>query len=170
MRSREARRGAKQRGRSVGFDYSFLHDIPGAIPKGRPKILDADFKRQEHERLLQAAYDLVDARDGTICRVTGRQLVKGIPGSVPSANDKTWLTRHHLKPRSTNPAELYNPAFIFVCSWLSHKYLQKHAIEIEGTDARKRLFFRWNPRMFAEGEKVPFRIVTADRSSRRGLK
>lgn len=140
------------------MDYTFLHDIPGAIPKGTPRSLDTHWKKQEHDRLLKAAYDAVDLRDGTICRVTGRQLVKGIPGSPQSKNARTWLTRHHMKPRSTHPGDSYNPALIFVCSWEVHKHLQRYEIEIEGTDARKRLVFRWNPRIFTGEKKPPFRI------------
>jgi hypothetical protein len=134
-----------------------------AIAKGPPKRLEKGWKKRERAQRLEDVYALADARDGTVCRVTGRQLKKGLPNTVDA---KVWHTRHHMKKRSTHPEDIFNLANIFVCAWEVHQALERGEIEIEGTDANKRLFFRWNRRLVPVG-KEPFRIVTADRSSRR---
>jgi len=100
-----------------------------------------------------------------VCRVTGRRLKKGLQGNV---DPRIWHTRHHMKERSTHPEDIYDIRNIFVCCWEAHRALQDGLIEIEGTNADKRLFFRWNRRVVPAG-KEPFRIVTADRSSRKGV-
>jgi hypothetical protein len=140
------------------IDWSLL-----PIRKGPPKRLEKGWKKREQEARLEAVYALVDARDGSVCRVTGRALIKGLPGNVAP---QKWHTRHHMKARSTHPEDKFNLANIFVCAWEAHQAIEDCLIEIEGTDANKRLFFRWNRRLVPVG-KEPFRIVTADRSSRR---
>lgn len=142
------------------IDYSLL-----AIAKGPPKHLTKGWKKREKAARLEAVYALVDARDGSICRVTGRELKKGLPGSV---EPRIWHTRHHMQARSTHPEDVYNLANIFVCCWQAHQALQDGLIEVEGDDANKRLFFRWNRRVIT-ANKEPFRIVTADKSSRKEI-
>lgn len=141
------------------IDYSVL-----AIPKHRPESLVRGWKKQERARQMDEAYALVDARDGDICRVTGRRLTKGRPGTVPL---RIWLTHHHLKKRSTYPGDKYDPRNIFVVCGQAHRALEGCLIEVEGTNAYRRLIFRWNRRIVPVG-KEPFRIRSSNRSSVRG--
>jgi hypothetical protein len=134
-----------------------------AIPKGQPKHLEKGWKKREKEQRLEAVYALVDARDGQVCRVTGRTLIKGLPGSV--AHEK-WHTRHHMKKRSTHPEDYFNLANIFVCSWQAHQALESGALLHEGNDANGRLIFHWNRRVVPVG-KEPFRIRSKRRSQNR---
>jgi hypothetical protein len=137
------------------IDYSQF-----AIPKGPSIRLEKGWRRREREKRLEDVYALVDARDGSVCRVTGRQLRKGLPNTV---DQKVWHTRHHMKKRSTHPEDYFNVANIFVCAWEAHKALEDCLIEIEGTDANKRLVFRWNRRVVPVGQE-PFRIASKRRS------
>jgi hypothetical protein len=139
----------------VAIDWSLFE-----IAKTPPKHLERGWKKREKKERLEAVYALVDARDGEVCRVTGRQLIKGLPGSV--AHEK-WHTRHHMKKRSTHPEDIYNVANIFVCAWQVHQAIEDCLIEIEGDDANKRLIFSWNRRLVPVGSE-PFRIKSKRRS------
>lgn len=140
----------------MAIDYSLSR-----LPKGTPNRLARGWKKRERDAKLDAAYAHVDQRDGVICRVTGRTLRKGLPGAVPP---KFWLTRHHMYGR--HAALLSDVSAIFVCAWDVHQLLELNAIEIEGTNANRPLFFRWNRRVVPVG-KEPFRLATRNRSNAR---
>lgn len=117
--------------------------VPGVVTKHLRR------KAKEAERI--AIKKLVFARDGGKCRVCGGRAEE----------------MHELDFRSLGGQRSLENS-IAVCIFRGkncHQLLQKHAIEVEGTDANTRLIFRWNRAMVARGSE-PFRIRSKRRSQR----
>lgn len=138
------RRSSRPRGPRM--DYSWC-----SLPKVRPAALERHDKQTEHEKKLAAAYAKVDERDESICWVTGVKL-------APTAqDDRARREHHHLKGRNVKPEWVYRPERIITVSRAVHSYLQSHALEAIGTDARRPIYFAWNPRM-VDLKRPPFRL------------
>ena len=118
--------------------------LPGAITKGR--------KRATARAALDKAYEAVDLRDGPQSRITGRWTVSG------AVDPRVRREHDHIKPRSTHPELIAEPSNIFVCTAEEHALIHAGALEIEGEDARKPLFFHWNRRLVKSGDE-PFVIM-----------
>ena len=128
------------------IDYSGF-----SLSKGTPAVLERHDKRTEHEKKLAACYAKVDERDESICWVTGVTL-------TPFAeNEKFRREHHHLKGRNVKPEWVYDQARVVTVSSAVHKLLQSHALEAFGTDARKPIYFAWNPNM-VDIKRPPFRL------------
>lgn len=103
-----------------------------ACPKPIPRALErAENKRkaEEHRKEIKA---LVWKRDEGKCRVCGGPATE----------------MHELRFRSLG-GQRSTENSIAVCTGMAggkncHRYLQSHAIEVEGTNANRRLIFRWN--------------------------
>ncbi len=147
--------------KTAGIDYAAIA-AAGGIPKGPSIQLEKGWKKAEFEAALAAAYEEVNQRDGNRSRVTGIEL------QAQSNDDKFRREHNHLGERSTHPDKITDPANIFLCSTLEHKYLTSHDLLIEGTDARKRLIFFWNPRTM-KGKPLPFRLLSKRRSQNRSV-
>lgn len=151
--------GRSKKIKRVGIDWDLIARH-GGIAKGTPIVLEKGWKKREFEAALAAAYEVVNKRDGNRSRVTGVELF------AEHASDKSRREHNHLGERSTNPDKITDPANIFLCSTLEHKYLTNHTLLIEGTDATKRLIFHWNPEML-KGKQPPFRLLSKRRSQNR---
>lgn len=119
-------------------------------PKGSAR-LDRKARQAEADAELAAAYEIVNARDGNICRVTGRFLS---PSSVMA---ETRREHHHLEPRSIAPARIADPTNIILVCKEAHDYITGGFIEVEGKDATKPMFFHWREDMM-RGRVRPFHI------------
>lgn len=130
-------------------------DLPiGALAKPI-RALGKSQKRREATAALEDAYAEVDLRDGPQSRVTGRW-------TVPGAVDPRVRREHdHIKPRSTHPELIAEPSNIFVCTAEEHQLIHAGALEVEGEDASKALFFHWNRKLVPAG-KEPF-VIKAKR-------
>jgi len=143
----------------VGIDWDLIARH-GGIAKGTPIVLEKGWKKREQEAALAAAYEVVNKRDQNRSRITGVELF------AEHASDKSRREHNHLGERSTDPDKITDPSNIFLCSTFEHRYLTNHTLEIEGTDANKRLIFRWNLDML-RGQAPPFRIMSKRRSQNR---
>lgn len=123
-----------------------------ACPKPLPNALLKGRRRAMAKAALDAAYEDVDRRDGPQSRVTGRWTVSG------DVDPRVRREHDHIKPRSTHPELIAEPDNIFVCTAEEHQLIHAGALEVEGTNARKPLFFHWNRRIVAPG-KEPFVIL-----------
>lgn len=120
-----------------------------ACPKGLPKVYRRSKKRNALKADLAKAYAEVDLLDGPHCRATGRY-------TTPGAVDPRVRREHdHLFPRSTHPELVTAITNIYVVCAEVHQLIHAGAIHVEGTDARRQLFFHWNRAMVPEGEE-PF--------------
>lgn len=136
----------------MAIDYSVL-----AIPKGAPSVLTKGWKKRDNATRMQTAFDAVDARDGLVSRISGKPLLK------ESADQKLQRDHCHMRGRNVAPKDKYDPCKMFNASRYEHKLFDAHAIEVEGTDASKRLIFRWNRNLVAVGSE-PFRLLSKRRS------
>jgi hypothetical protein len=107
------------------------------------KSADTPVKVQRHDRkkareeALEKAYAVVNNRDHNTCRATGRRL-------DPAAIDPAFRREHHhLKGRNVRPDWRDKPERICLVSALAHDLITKGWIDVEGTDARKPLFFHY---------------------------
>jgi hypothetical protein len=151
--------GRSKKIKRVGIDWDAIARA-GGIPKGPPVVLEKGWKKREFEAALAAAYEVVNKRDGNRSRVTGIELF------AEHGSDKSRREHNHLGERSTDPDKITDPSNIFLCSTYEHKFITNHALEIEGTDANKRLIFRWNVAML-NGKQPPFRLLSKRRSQNR---
>jgi hypothetical protein len=126
---------------------------PSFNPVEKPVLRDLDkhHKDRDREARIEAAYAEVDKRDGGIDQVTGQFTVPGSPDT------KLARDHHHLKGRRVRPDWIDKPERIITVARRTHRLLQRHAILVEGDDARYRLVFTWNRTMVPVG-KEPFRI------------
>jgi hypothetical protein len=122
------------------------------VPKPAPRAITKGRRRAEANAALDAAYVEVDLRDGPCSRISGRYTVAG------AVDPRVRREHDHIKPRSTHPELIAEPTNIFICTAEEHQLIHAGALEIEGEDASKPLFFHWNRRMVAPG-KEPFRIT-----------
>lgn len=131
-----------------------------AIPKGLPSVLTKGWKKRDNQTRMDEAFAAVDKRDGLVSRISGQLL-------FTNTNDPKLLRDHcHMRGRNVAPEDKYNPDKIFNASRYEHKLFDAHEIEVEGTDASKRLIFRWNRAVVPVGEE-PFRILSKRRSQNR---
>lgn len=102
-----------------------------------PRVVTKARKQRAKERSLEDAYAAVDARDKNICWVTGRHVS---PSAISASQRRE---HHHLKGRRVMP-EWVNKAerIITVCAE-AHQLITAGWVVVEGTDARKQLFFHW---------------------------
>lgn len=136
----------RSRPRGSRIDYSL-----SALPKVRPAALERHDKQTEHDRKLAAAYLKVDDRDDSVCWVTGVKLKPGV------RDDHFRREHHHLKGRNVMPEWVYRPERIITVSADVHKYLTCNALLPSAADARKPIYFEWNPRM-VDPKRQPFRL------------
>lgn len=109
-------------------------------------------RRVAEEQRLRDAYAEVDARDQSICAVTGRFL---LPGAVMADCRRE---HHHLKGRRVRPDWVYKAERIITVSALAHELIEGGFIDVEGEDARQAIFYHWSAAM--KGRIKPFRIMS----------
>lgn len=131
-----------------------------AIPKGPPSVLTRGWKKRDKLSRMDAAFAAVDQRDGMVSRISGKSL------SAHTTDPKLLRDHCHLRGRNVDPAHKFDPNKIFNASRYEHKLFDAHAIEVEGTDASKRLIFRWNRNVVPVGQE-PFRMLSKRRSQNR---
>jgi hypothetical protein len=95
-------------------------------------------RKKAREEALDAAYRIVDKRDGNRCRVTGVSLVAGAP------NPKVRREHHHLVPRSRSRALREKPSNILLVSAFAHDLIERGWLVNEGHDANKPIFWHWS--------------------------
>lgn len=142
----------------MAIDYAAIA-AAGGISKGIPRELSKGWKKAQRQAAMDAAYEAVDKRDGNRSRVTGIEL------SPHSSNPKTRREHNHLRERSTHPELKTDVSNIFLVSAYEHKFITMNALQIEGTDANKRLVFHWNRSMVPTG-KEPFKLLSKRRTGR----
>lgn len=113
--------------------------------------LDRKARQAEEDAALAAAYEIVNQRDGNICRVTGRFL------QASAVMAEVRREHHHLQPRSIAPSRIADPTNIVLVCKEAHDYITGGFIEVEGIDATKPVFFHWREDMM-RGRVKPFRI------------
>ena len=114
--------------------------------------MDRKAKKAAEDQALADAYEIVNQRDGNLCRVTGRHLQ---PGAVMA---EVRREHHHLQPRSIAPERIADASNIVLVCAEAHQLITGGFIDVEGTDATKPLFFHWNEKAM-KGLVKPFRIV-----------
>jgi hypothetical protein len=108
------------------------------------KSADTPVKVQRHDRkkareeALDAAYRIVDQRDGNRCRVTGVSLVAHSP------NPKVRREHHHLRKRSTARGGRADARNIVLVSAFVHDLITRGWLVAEGTDGNKPIFWHWS--------------------------
>lgn len=115
--------------------------------------LDRHARRAEADKALADAYEVVNVREGNVCKVTGRFLQAG------AVDARVRREHHHLEPRSLAPDRVADPSNIILVSAEVHDLITGRFIEVEGTDANKPIFFHWNEAAM-KGRAKPFRIVS----------
>lgn len=113
--------------------------------------LDRHERRKAETQALLDAYAEVDARDGSICRVTGRYTIAGDPDA------RRRREHHHLKGRNVRPDWVNDAKRIITVCAEAHQLIEGGFIEVEGTDATRPLMFHWNEQAM-RGRVRPFRI------------
>lgn len=113
--------------------------------------LEKNERKAEDTKALADAYERVNARDGNLCRVTGRFL------SPTSVMAETRREHHHLQPRSIAPDRVADDRNIVLVCAEAHQLITGGFLEVEGTDATKPLFFHWNE-IAMRGRVRPFAI------------
>jgi len=109
-------------------------------------------RRAAEDAALEAAYEVVNARDGNQCRVTGRFLQAG------AVDARVRREHHHLRPRSLAPELVADPNNIILVAAEVHDLITGGFLEVEGFKANKPVFFHWNEQAM-KGRIKPFRIV-----------
>lgn len=102
-----------------------------------PVKVERHQRRKAKAEALVDAYAKVDKRDHGSCWVTGRVLS---PSAVEPAHRRE---HHHLKGRRVEPSWVTKPERIITVSALAHDLITRGWIVVEGTDARKPIFFHW---------------------------
>lgn len=148
------RRRVKVKGPRI--DYAAIA-AAGGIPKGPSIQLEKGWKDAQFIKDLAAAYEIVNVRDSNRSRVSGRVLLPR------TGNDKARREHNHLENRATAPSKVTDPANIFLVSTYEHGFITRNELLIHGTNANRKLAFYWNPNVFTDGKKPPFRIPAAFR-------
>lgn len=117
--------------------------------KGSGRLARHERRQSEEDKLL-ATYAEVDARDGSICWVTGRYTIAGAPDA------RVRRTHHHLKGRNVRPEWVYQAKRIITVCQEAHDLIEGGFIDVQGKDATKPIFFFWNAVMAKR--KKPFAI------------
>jgi len=120
-------------------------------PKGAPKVIARYRKRVTEQSALKAAYADVDARDAGYCYVTGRYTVAG------HVDPRMRREHHHLVKRSQDSTKVSDPNNIITVCAEAHRLIEAGWIVVEGTDARRPLFFHYAE--FVEAKDKPFPIT-----------
>jgi hypothetical protein len=121
-------------------------------PKGSGRLERHERRKSERDALADA-YAEVDARDASICAVTGRFTKAG------AVDARVRREHHHLKGRNVRPDWVTKPRRIITVCAEAHALIEGGFIQVEGDDATKPLFFHWNTEMM-RGRLKPFRIVS----------
>ena len=125
-------------------------------PNWKPAKGSARLRRNERraaeDAALEAAYEIVNARDGNQCRVTGRFLQAG------AVDARVRREHHHLRPRSLAPELVAEPNNIILVAADVHDLITGGFLEVEGLKANRPCFFHWNEQAM-KGRIKPFRIV-----------
>jgi hypothetical protein len=95
-------------------------------------------RKKAREEALDAAYRIVDKRDGNRCRVTGVSLVAGAP------DPKIRREHHHLAKRSTHKRQFADPGNIVLVSAFAHDLIERGWLVAEGTRADHPIFWHWS--------------------------
>jgi hypothetical protein len=104
-----------------------FNPVPKFPPGARTRMEARTDKKTAAERRELELHNAVDARDGKICRVSGLEL------KPFHDNPRRRLNRHHMKPRSTAPAEKYDPANVITISdWISDQIHNRRKLHLEG--------------------------------------
>lgn len=108
----------------------FKHDMePRAVSRRKRRAADV--------QALRDAYADVDARDGGVCWVTGRYTVAG------DVDARVRREHHHLKSRNVRPDWVTKPDRIITVCAEAHQLITAGWIAVEGTNAKKPMFFWW---------------------------
>jgi hypothetical protein len=121
-------------------------------PARGSRLLEKKARKATEAQALADAYEIVNARDGNQCRVTGRFLQAG------AVMAEVRREHHHLQPRSIAPDRVADARNIILVCAEAHQLITGGFIEIEGKDATKPLFAHWNEQAM-KGRVKPFRIV-----------
>jgi hypothetical protein len=142
----------------MAIDYAAIA-AAGGIGKGVPGVVLKERRQQTKDDLEQAWKDAIDKRDGMKSRVSGKPL------DTNTTNRKTLRDHCHIKSKKAHPEIRYEVWNGFNASRYEHKLIHAGWIEIEGTDANKRLIFRWSDHVPAKDRT--FRILSKRRSQNR---
>jgi len=141
-----------------------LADLPSSDPRPlkqkweiAPRSVERRARKQAKQAKLDAAYAIVNARDGNRCRVTGERLD---PKAVEAKHRRE---HHHLAGRNVKPEWREDPARICLVSKLAHDLITRGWIDCEGDDATKVLRWHWTPL----AKSRPFRIKSRRRSQQK---
>ena len=121
-----------------------------AFPKGEPLGVTKHRKRVDADAALRECYADVDARDASICWVTGRYTSSG------AVDPRVRREHHHLVKRSRDRGLIDKPHNVITVTAEAHKLIEAGWIVVEGKDARKAIFFHW--RADVQAHQKPFRI------------
>jgi hypothetical protein len=113
-------------------------DRPHFKHEATPVKVQRHDRRKAKQEQLDAAYEVVNKRDGNRCRVTGAALVIGSP------DPKVRREHHHLAKRSTARGQRSDPANICLVSAFAHDLITRGWLVAEGTDANQPIFWHWN--------------------------
>lgn len=104
-----------------------------------PLSVQRQDKRKARQECLEAAYAVVNKRDGNRCRVTGKPL-------DPAATDPAHRREHHhIAGRRVRPEWREDPDRIILVSRVAHELIERGWIDVEGDDASQPLFFHYTP-------------------------
>lgn len=101
-----------------------------------PGVVTKHMRRKAKEQALADAYKDVDTRDKGISWVSGKH-------TDFSPDPRTHRDRHHLKGRRVMPEWVSKPERIITVTREEHDLITAGWIVVEGTDARKPIFFHY---------------------------
>jgi hypothetical protein len=142
----------------MAIDYAAI-EAAGGIGKGTPGVVLKDRRQQAKDDREQAWKDAIDKRDGFMSRVSGKPL------AANTTSPKLLRDHCHIQSKKTHPEIRYEVWNGFNASRYEHKLIHAGWIEIEGTDANKRLIFRWAAHVPAKDRT--FRMLSKRRSQNR---
>lgn len=126
--------------------------------------LHAFTRRKAAADRLEAAYAIVNARDGNRSRVSGCTLLASSP------DPRQRREHHHLRGRNAAPQDREDPRRILLVSKFEHDLLTSGALLHEGDDATKRIVFHWDyTKPGIERGKEPLRLLSKRRSQNRDV-
>jgi hypothetical protein len=103
-----------------------------------PGKVERHNRKADREKAMEAAYELVNKRDGGRSRVTGTHLTPGAP------DPKARREHHHIVSRSRSKALREKPSNIMLCSAFEHDLIERGWLVVEGKNADRELFFHWS--------------------------
>lgn len=141
----------------MAIDYSAI-EAAGGIGKGTPGVVLKERRQQARDDKEQAWKDAIDKRDGMVSRVSGKRL--------STTGGQKYLRDHcHIQSKKAHPELRYVVSNGFNASRYEHKLIHAGWIEIEGTNANKRLIFRWAAHV--KPADRTFRMLSKRRSQNR---